>query len=340
MSTESDASSRERLQGMIAGYRASHLVGAAAEFGVADLLVDGPKSSDAIAAELRLHAPSLGRAMRALAELGVFNLDADGGYGLTAMSRFLLTDTPASLRGHARFSSLEIQQRPWTALQHTIRTGETAFDHLYGVHKWEYLAAHPDVASAFNNQMTAATTRVSAAIVRAYDFGAHSTVVDVGGSNGVLIAAILNAYPAPRGILFDLPAGLEGAREYLDAHHVADRCEIIAGSFFEAIPPGGDVYTLKRVIHDWDDTRSIAILRSCRMAMLPSSKLLLIELLMPEGNGSAFDAVMFDVAMMVQTGGVERTEEAYGRLLADANLRLVSVTPIGLNLGLVEAVPG
>ena len=308
---------------MIAGYRASHLIGAAAEFGIADHLAEGPMTSAELATRLDLHEESLHRAMRALAELGIFGQAADGTFKLTVLSSLLCSDAPGSLRSQARFTALEVQQRPWTALQHTIRTGETAFDPLYGVHKWEYLAAHPEFASAFNSQMSAATKRVSAAIARSYDFGPIATILDVGGSTGILIAAILNVYPGPRGIVFDLPGGLEGASEYLEGQNVADRCDLVAGSFFESVPSGADAYLLKRVIHDWDDARSVAILRSCRAAMSDGARLLLVELVVPEGNDSAFDAVMFDVAMMVQTGGVERTEAAYRRLLADADLRLV-----------------
>ena len=173
--------------------------------------------------------------------------------------------------------------------------------------------------------MTTTTAGVSAAVVAAYDWNSFDTIMDVGGGNGTLVAAILQASTRPRGIVFDLPHCQVGAEEYLSSAGVDSRCAFVGGDFFESILAGADGYLLKWIIHDYDDARSISILKACRRAMSPTSKLLLVEQLLPRGNESAPEVIFFDVMMLLNTGGRERTEAEYRALLAAADLRLTQV---------------
>ncbi len=337
--TATDPGAHETVRQLIMGFRATQLIAAAAEFGLADLLADGPRGSAELADLAGAHPDALHRVLRALAQLGVVAMLDDGRFSLTPLGQALRTDGPGSLHPVARFWGTEVSQRPWLALQHSIRTGETAFDHVLGMNTFEYLEAHPGQAAIFNDGMTSLTIQATAAVIAAYDFSPLGTIVDVGGGNGTLIAAILRAHPEPRGVVFDLPHSREGALQYLRDQKLADRCEFVGGDFFESVPTGGDAYLLKWIIHDWDDRRSVALLRTCRRAMTPDSRLLLVERLLPTGNQPAPDAVFADVTMLVSTGGRERTEAEYRALLEAADLRLVWIVPTTTPFSVLESMP-
>ena len=337
--TATDAASAETLRQLITGFRATHLIAVAAELGLADLLADGPRSSTELAERAGANLDALHRVLRALAQLGVFAMLDDSRFTLTTLGQHLRTDVPGSLHAIARFWGIESNQRPWLGLAHTARTGETAFDQIFGMTWSEYLAAHPDVAAIFNDGMTGFTAQVTAAVVAGYDFRSLGTIVDVGGGNGTLVAAILRAHPELRGVIFDLPHSRDSALQHLTAAGLAGRCEFIGGDFFESVPAGADAYLLKWVIHDWDDQRSVAILRTCRRAMAPGSKLLLVERLLPPANEQAPDVVLGDVTMLVYTGGRERTEAEYRALLEAADLRLTRTVATTTPYSVLEAVP-
>jgi hypothetical protein len=334
-----DPSTREALYQLIMGFRATDLIAAAAELRLADGLADRPRSSPELAERVAAHPDALERVLRALAHLGIVAMFEDGCFGLTPSGQYLRTDAPGSLHPTARFWGLEYNRRPWLHLSHTLRTGETALDHIFGGNWIEYLAAHPEVAAIFNDGMTGLTSQVAAAVCAGYDFGSCRTVVDVGGGNGHLLAAILQAYPDLRGILLDLPHCRDGALQHLASAGMAGRCAFVAGDFFTTVPTGADAYLLKWIIHDWDDSRGIAILRACRRAMAPGSRLLVIERLIPPGNEPAPDAVFGDVAMLVHTGGRERAEAEYRALLEAADLRLARTVATTTPYSLLEAVP-
>jgi hypothetical protein len=337
--TTTDAVARETLRQLLTGFRASDLIAAAAELGLADLLADGPRSSAELAERAAADPDALHRVLRALAQLGVFAMLDDGRFALTPLGEPLRSDVPGSLRPLARFWGVECNRRPWLRLEHTVRTGQTAFDHIYGVSWIEYLAAHPDVAAIFNAGMTGLTAAVTDAVVAAYDFSPFGTIVDIGGGNGTLMVAILAAQDGPRGIVFDLPHARDGALERLSAAGLAARCEVVGGDFFESVPTGADAYLLKWIIHDWDDQRSVAILRACRRAMAPGSKLLIVERLLPPGNEPALDVVLGDITMLVHTGGRERTAAEYRALLEAADLRLANTVTTTTPFSVLEAVP-
>ena len=228
-------------------------------------------------------------------------------------------------------------------LLHCVRTGETAFAHLFEVAgTFDYLPSHPEDAVLFNAGMGDVAALTARAIVAAYDFSSARVLVDVGGGRGALISAILNTHPGLRGILFDLPRVIDTAPVELQHTGVADRCETVGGDILSSVPPGGDIYLLSRVIHDWDDEKSVLILRNCRAAMTRSSKLLLAERAIPEAiepDTHTQAQLLSDLNMLVRNGGRERTETEYGALFAAAGLRLSRTIPSGMEISLIEAVP-
>jgi len=335
---------RPTLMPLINGFMASRVIHVAAELGIADLLADGAKTTEALAQQTETHAPALHRLLRALASLALLDEVEPGRFALAAPGDQLRTGVPGSMRNLAMMFGGERSWRSWGDLLHSVRTGESATEHLYGMGSFEYLAAHPQQAAIFNAAMAEITREVARAVVAAYDFSRFRTVVDVGGGNGTLIAVILAATPTLRGIVFDLASGNAEAAPNLAVAGVADRCEVVAGDFFRCVPSGADAYTLKSVIHDWDDERSIAILRTCREAISADGKLLLVERVMParmEASQSHQRMTMLDMHMLVMPGGCERTETEYRALFAAARFELARVLPLpeAVGVSIIEAVP-
>lgn len=329
-------SEAERL---VNGFRVYQMVVAACRLQIPDLVAAGPKSAEEMAASTGTHGLALRRMLRGLAAWSFFDELADGRFAATPLSDSFRSDTPG-FRNLAIMLS-EGAYQAWGELMYTLRTGKPAYDHIYGKGHFEKLAEDPEASSHFNAAMVEISTRVGGAFVAAYDFGGVRTVVDVGGGNGALLVAVLQAHPEMRGILFDLAQGLAGAQEKLAAEGVADRATLQEGSFFEVVPSGADLYLLKFIIHDWDDDRSIAILQTCRHAMNARARLVILERRLPERIESpdeALAALMGDVHMMVMLGGKERTTDEYRDLLAQAGLRMTRVVPTKSDFCAFEAV--
>jgi len=326
-----------RLRNLL-NYDTTQMLYVAAKLGIADQLGSGPRHADELAAAVGAHPRALYRVLRALSHVGVFAEDDQRNFRLTPMAELLRADAPGSLRAFALSYGESWWWTPWGRLLENVRTGKTAFDQAMGQGLFEYLAQHPDAAAIFNANMTSMTARELPEIVTTYDFGGEGVLVDVGGGHGALVSAILQAGGRAKAVLFDQPAVIDGARAHLAAAGVADRCTLVAGSFFESIPPGGDTYTLKDIIHDWDDERAVAILRNCRRAMAMNAKLLLIERVLPS-DGEPAIGKMIDVTMMVQTGGLERTEEEYRVLLEQAGFGLRRVVFTHSAASVLEAIP-
>jgi hypothetical protein len=324
-------------------YQASRALYVATKLGVPDLLADRPKSAEDLAAATGAHAPSLRRLMRALAAFGVLAEGEDGRFALGAVGGCLRGDAPGSVRDLILMYGDEDFWRSWGDLEHCVRSGETAAKHLFGAaDAFARYAADPRLSAVFNAGMTVLSATTAAAVAAACDLSAVGRIVDVGGGQGRLIAALLRANPELRGTLFDLPSVVEGAPRLLAEGDVADRCEVVGGDMFEAVPTGGDLYVLSRVIHDWEDTRATAILVNCRRAMASSARLLLVERVLPERvepTPAVQPQVLSDLNMMVRTGGRERTAGEFGVLLAPAGLRLERVVPTGSPVSLIEAAP-
>jgi SAM-dependent methyltransferase len=336
---------RRALGRMIGGFHTTALIGVAARLGLADLLGEGSRHSEELAPRLGAHAPSLRRLMRALVEIGVLSEAGDGRFSLTPLGRLLREDAPGSLRSVAIVYS-ESFYHAWGALLHSVQTGETAFEAVLGAPFFDYFARHPDEGEAFDRTMAGLGVEIAAQTVSAYDFSRFGRVVDVGGGQGTLIAALLKTNPRVTGVLFDLSAVVAGARSRMEAQGLLDRCELVAGDFFEAVPPGGDAYLLKWIIHDWDDERSTRVLRNCREAMAEQSRLLLIETVLPDRIASEPAGAGLDVHMLVLTGGHERTESEYRALLASCGFQLTRIVPtlarspvFGAAVSLIEAMP-
>ena len=223
-------------------------------------------------------------------------------------------------------------------LLHSVRTGENAFRHLHGRSNFEYRTEHAEEQAIFDRAMSASSRRSSAAVLSAFDFSPFHRVVDVGGGEGALLADILLAHPRIRGVLFDQPHVVARAGPVLEAAGVRDRCDLAGGSFFEAVPGGGDAYLLKYILHDWDDAASTTILKACRRAMESQARLLVLEMLIAPLNEGA-DAKFNDLKMLVEPGGQERTPEEFKALFAAAGFRVTRVVPTGMRISVIEGAP-
>jgi hypothetical protein len=326
---------------MIAGHYLSHAIYVAAKLGIADLLSNGPQHYEELAKATKTHAPSLNRLLRMLAAAGVLAEKEHGGFELTPIGEWLRSDIPASRRASALLFAGPMADKAWGGLEYSIQTGGIAFDHVFGMNAFQYIGQHPEEAAVFNQAMTASTTQAAAAVTSAYDFSSSGTIADIGGGHGVLLATILKAHPASRGILFELPHAIEGARKHLNAAGLTPRCEVVAGDFFESVPDGPDAYILKSVIHDWDDERSIAILKNCHRAMPPHGKLLLVETALATRivpSPANLIATGSDVNMLVNAGGRERTEAEFSSLLGAAGFKLTRIVATQSLASVIEGV--
>ncbi len=314
---------------LVTGYWVSQAIYVAAKLGLADLLRDGPKSCGELAQATATHARSLARLLRALASVGVFAEVEGDRFGLTPLAATLQTEGPGSLRALAIFFGAPEHWRPWGNLLHSVQTGQTAFDQTFGLRPYEYLAQHPAAAEIFHGAMTEFTTRATRALTAAYDFSQFGQLVDVGGGHGGLLTSLLTAHSTMRGVLFDLPYVVAGAKARLEAAGLAGRCEVLAGDFFESVPSGGDAYLLKGVIVDWDDARSVRILTNCSRAMAAQGKLLVVDMVIPPST-EPFGGQFADLEMLVvASGGRARTEAEFSTLFTAAGFKLTRIVPTG-----------
>lgn len=330
----SPAPEQAALHHLMNGYRVTQLLYVAAKLGIADLLAGGPELVEELAKTVGAHADALYRALRALASLGVFAEVAPRRFALTPLADLLRADHPRSVRAQAIFQGEEPYQA-WGELRYSLRTGAPAFDHVYQMSHFAYLAQHAEASAVFNRAMSDNTARSVTTVVSAYAFPTTGVVVDVGGGHGAFIAAVLRAHPGLRGVLFDQPHVVEGAASTLEEAGVAPRCARVGGDFFVPPLPTGDLYWLRQVIHDWDDEQSIAILRHCAQSMARDGKILVIEALVPPGNEPS-PVKFLDLQMLIMNGGRQRTEEEYRRLFAAAGLQLLRVIPTNSEFSIVE----
>lgn len=307
------------LRQMIDGYRVSKIICVAAELRLADHLANGPKDCEELARASKMSAPALYRLLRALASVGVLAEVREGRFAATPRGDLLRQDAPGSLRAWAVFSRR--MYRNWAELDHSIATGETAFDLLHGMDAWSYRAQNQEEERVFNDAMSALVALLAQSVATSYDFSRFGTIVDVGGGQGALLMRILQVHSAARGILFDVPGAIREAPALLDSAGVGARCEFVAGSFFDSVPAQGDVYILSRVLHDWDDARVAQILTTLRRSMQEGKTLLVIERVLDPDKPTP-EATLSDLNMMVSNGGRERTEREYSRLLAAGGFKL------------------
>lgn len=327
----------EQMLQIISGFWTSRAVYVIAKLGIPDMLKSGPKTADDLASATNMHGPSLFRLLRALSSVGVLSAEGNS-FSLTPLSETLVTDAPGSLRWFA-VSELGQEHYPaWGNLMHSVKTGEIAFDNFFGMDIWKYFSQNPEDAAVFNNSMSAVTAATNEAITSLYDFSRFKKLVDVGGGHGGLITGILQKNPNLKGVLFDAPEVIEGARQKIDAAGLADRCETVPGDFFQAVPAGGDAYIMKWIIHDWDDQKSNTILRHVRNQIPANGRLILVDCVVPETNEPHFSKFI-DMNMLVMTGGKERTEKEFQELLSAAGFKLLRVIPTELPTSIIEAEP-
>lgn len=310
----------------------------AVRLGIPDELSAGPLRADEVAQRVGSHPGATYRLMRLLASYSILELRRDGRFELTRLGRTLRRDAPNSVAALATMVGSRQHWEHWGSMLHSVRTGQTAIEAIRGVPTFDYMATDPEFAEIFNDAMTGTSTVAIETAVPAYDFSDRRLIVDVGGGRGALLAAVLRQAPQARGVLFDLPSVVADAADLLESAGVASRCGIEGGSFFDAVPAGGDAYLLKAVIHDWDDEKSVAILRNVRTAIDPAGKLLLFELVLPEG-APAHLGMLVDLEMLVSAGGMERTEAQYADLLSRAGFRLTRVVFTPGPVSIIEAVP-
>jgi hypothetical protein len=325
------------LRQYIMGFRLTQLMYVAAKLRLADHLHAEPQSPNRLAQAVSADPHALYRLLRALASIGVFTEQADGTFALTPRARLLQTDAPGSLRDVALLYGDDWLWQAYGQMLWSVQTGGPAFQHVHGQPLFDYLHHHPAAGTAFHNAMTGFSAHEAAAIVSAYDFSRVQRVVDVGGGQGALLTALLNAHHHLSGVLFDLEEVIASAKQQVVPQGLRERYLCSAGDFFAAVPSGGDLYMLKSVLHNWNDEKSVQILRNCRAAMGEHARLVLAERVIPAGNIPS-EAKLFDINMLVVLGGQERTEQQYSSLFHAAGLRLAKVIPTGTPLSLIEGV--
>jgi hypothetical protein len=331
----------EMLVGFFNGAATAQAVAVAAELGLCDRLTDGPKTAAALAHAAGCDGPSLRRLLRALAAAGLVSEQADGSFALAAAGELLCSDSSDSLRNWT-INWRRSLWAEWGELLHSVRTGEPARKLLRQADGLDHLDHDAEAAGIFDRAMAEMTRFVAVGLTPAYDLSGVRRVVDVGGGHGELLGAVLRAYPLLRGMLYERPHALAGARAHLAAVGVLGRCELVAGDFFESVPAGADAYVLKSIVHDWDDARSATILRNCRSAVGTGGRLLLIEQVMPErvaATPAHRDVTRRDLTMLVGPGGRERTIGEFGTLLAEAGFARRGVVGIPLGFSVIEATP-
>ena len=330
-----DPDSSTTIRRLLEGYQVSQAIHVAATLGIADLLAEGSRTSDELGAATGTHRPTLYRLLRALASVEVLH-ELDGRrFELAPLGQSLRSNVPNSIAGWAAFVGRPYYWQAWSGLLHSVRTGENAFRHVHGTDVWTYRSIRPDESAVFDRAMTSLSRRSSAALLAAYDFGHFRTIIDVGGGNGGLLAAVLTAHPDIQGVLFDQPHVVAGAEPLLERAGVTNRCRTVGGNFFEAVPKGAEAYVLRAVIHDWDDEASIRILTVVKQALAENGRVLIVERVVAPANEGR-DAKFSDLNMLVGPGGRERTREEFAALLESSGLRLERVIDAGM-FSVIEA---
>jgi hypothetical protein len=329
--TRDNSPARELLDLLVGPFRA-YAVYTAAKLGIAERLAGGARTSTALAEEIGADPDSLGRLLRLLAGLGIVTAEDGGRFGLTPRGELL-----RGSMGDLAICYGEQFYPPMAQLPHSVRTGEPSFPGVFGQPWLEYYVDNPEAARVFDSAM-AAGSAFFAELPSVHDFTRARTVVDVGGGKGALLAALLAGNPHLTGVVLEVPHVVATTRDWLRQQGLADRCEVIGGDFFASVPAGGDVYLLSRILHDWEDERCLALLRTCRKAMTPGSELLIIERVIPAGGKPSL-ALEWDIHMLANTGGRERTEAEYHTLLDGSGFELRGLRPLPLDVNLLVAGP-
>lgn len=312
------------LEYIFPGIVAAQAIHTAVKFRIPDLLASGPKSAAELATECGAHAPTLERLLRALTSIEMFQRLPDGRYKNSPGSEIMRSDYTTSLWAEGMFLPAPFMWRPIGELAESVRTGQNAFDRVFGQSFFSYLAEQPEEAAVFNRVMVQDILWTTPALVKAYDFSRFRRLLDVGGGHGVFLSHILAAVPKLEGVLFDQPQVTAGARDSFKGE-VASRATIVSGSFFDRVPDGADVYVLRRIIHDWEDEEAVKIMSNVHAAMHHGATLLIIEGLI---DSVTRPVGLMDLMMLV-LGGRERTEAEFRSLAQNAGFTFCRIIPAG-----------
>jgi O-methyltransferase domain/Dimerisation domain len=321
---------------LVSGMWAAQAVATAAKLGIPDLLAHEPKTAEEVANAVGADASAVYRLLRGIASVNVLTAESDGRFALTPLGDCLRSDAPQSMRSLIIAEMSPGHWQPWADLEHAVRTGQPSAPKALGMEIWEYYKQNPVEGFHFAQAMSGMSHMATDAVLASYAFTGAHTVVDVGGSHGAFVAAVLQHEKSARGILFDLDEVIDGAGATLEAIGIADRVERVAGDFFESVPAGGDVYLLKHILHDWNDDECITILKNVRTAMTPDARVVVVEMLITD-QGPPSPAPLLDLNMLVMVTGKERTADEFGALFAKAGLKLSSVTPTHSPVAVIEA---
>lgn len=323
---------------MIQAFMSSRLLGIAAKLGLADVLASGPRTAACLARAFQLEEAITIRLLRGFASCGLIRQSDDDMFTLTAVGAYLRTGE-TSLRDLA-IRTYDLDYVAWGVFLDALKANCTPFDYAFGSSFYPYLASRPAEYAAFNHAMTAMTASIVPDLISSYDFGRARVLVDVGGGQGTLLKALLQYYPDVNGILFDTQPAVDGALADLEPT-TASRLTVADGDFLKAVPPGGDIYILKLVLHNWPDHAATTILRKCRQAIADTdASLLIIERIMPEClTPESAHVVASDLTMLTLFGGMERTANHYRSLLADAGFSLTNISHTSSPFSLLQAVP-
>jgi hypothetical protein len=331
----SDAA-RERVLDLAAACFSARVVQVAAELGLADALADGPLDARAVALRTGTHADAIERVLRALAALGLAVHRDDGRFALTEDGHALRSDVAATARPGVRLFSLWWDT--WSALEHSLRTGEPAADVVLGKPAFDHIGEDPGRLTTFQEGMRGLNARLLPHLADAIGDRGAASIVDVAGGHGSLLAAVLHRSPRATGIVLDRPEVVVAGRDFLAAQGLADRARFVAADMFCAVPAGADVYLLKWILHDWDDLTCLRLLRVLRSALRPGAELLVIERILPERvtpGPDALRAELSDLRMLAALGGRERTLAAFDALFEEAGLERIAHTPTGTPLAVL-----
>lgn len=333
-----EAAAATRLMDMAIAHWAGELLLQAAEMSLADKFAgDAPRTAADLAAEYGMRHRQLYRYLRALTGLGLLSFAGKDSFRLAPLGAALRTDAIGNARSAVIALIGEMVKPAWKHFDHGLFTGDTGFEKGQGMSLFEYLEKNPGMAKFFSETMVGFHGREPPAVAEAYDFSGIGSLVDVGGASGNMLGHVLSRHPGVKGVLYDLPHVVTDAPPLLESFGVADRVSIESGSFFERVPAGHDAYLLSHIIHDWDDGENATILRNVREAMKPDGKLLIVEMVLPEGDEPHMGK-MLDMMMMLVPGGEERTPSEYAELLAPNGFRLERVVPTASAVSVVEAV--
>jgi O-methyltransferase domain len=314
--------------------QALHVV---AKLGVADALKEKPLSIKELAAVTNTNEGALYRVMRSLESFGIFEEIDPKVFALNSSAEPLRSDAPNSIRSGIVFMGEEWHWRVWGELLYSVQTGKPAWSKVHGKDCFDYFPEQPEHYEIFNRAMTEMSVSSAPSVVDAYDFSGIETIADIAGGHGFLLSQVLKANPHMKGILFDTPSVIGGGSQLLTREGVASRVEKVSGNFFVAVPGGADAYLMKHIIHDWDDGRSKLILQNINRVSKRNGKVLLVEIVVPEGSDQDLSKLM-DLEMLVSPGGIERTGREYRQLLGHAGFRLTRIIPTNSAYSIIEAV--